>query len=203
MKKVELDDKLTTFIELGHSFLKPSDVIIDFNEDGCVTSCFVNDVIVHEGGANHTVFLQNDDKCKKACAYNINSTSSKINLEIFSKETLQKYKNATTLLLESPSNTSFQDAFLDLCTTLDTLRLVIFNTDTDSTDLLQKVNTILTIKNFYPHIVGKYTVYVKNEKPEKIIKLNKTPKTTHVLLGILFIIFTVFGFFALKEYFWS
>ena len=201
-KKVDLDENFKLFISLVLSFLKPNDQIIDFNEDGCVTSCFFNDVIVHEGGSNHTVFLPIDDKYTRACSYNIQSTSSKINLEFLTKETVRKYTRATVLILESLSP-SFQDAFLDLCSTLDTLRLVIFNTDTESTELLQKVNTLLTIKNFYPHVVGKYTVYVKDVKPEKVTKLKKTPQSSHVLLAIFFIFFSICACFALKEYFWG
>jgi len=203
-KKVELDEKLTTFINLGHSFLKLNDFIIDFNEDGCVTSCFLNDVIIHEGAPNHVVVLPNDtslEKCSKACLNNINSTSSQIKLEIFSKkETLQQYSKATVLLQES-LNTSFQDAFLDLCSSLNDLRLVIFNTDDDSKELLLKVNTILSLRNFYAHVSGKYTVYVRNIKPEKLIKLNKTPKSSHLIIAILFLFFIVFVFMALKQYF--
>ena len=180
-----------------HSFLKANDIIIDFNEDGCVTSCFFNDLIVHEGANDHhIVVLPNDnslENCSKACMYNIQSTSSKIKLEFFSKDNLQTYSKATTLLLDSHLNKSFQDAFLELCSSLDDLRLVIFNTDSDATELLHKVNTVLTIKQFYPHVVGKYTVYVKNVKTDKIKKINKTPQSSHVIIGFL----------SILQYFWK
>jgi len=206
-KRVELNNSLRTLINLVHSFLKPNDIVIDFNGDGCVTSCFFNDIIVHEGDSNHSVFLPNDDtknleKCSKSCMQNIYSTSSKIKLKIFSKEETNIFpQNATTLLLESQSS-CFQETFIELCSNLDHLRLVIFNTDGNFADLLQRVNTVLLPRDFYLHVVGKYTVYVKNVKPKNIVKINKTPQPSQVLIGIILFFCAMFVCFSLKHFFW-
>jgi hypothetical protein len=209
LKKLVLDDQYSQYISLVHSFLKPNDVILEFNRDGCTSSCFFNDLIVHEGKSNHTVVLSKDDpeNVTKACMFNIMSTSSKIILEYSSKDLaeqlVEKQPNSTVLVWGSNSNLVFEEAFASLCSLLQHLRLVVLNTDTDSTELVQKIATVLKIRNFFVHVVGKYTVFVSEEKCEKIKKINKSPKSAHLLISILIIIFAFFGLIALKQAIWG
>jgi hypothetical protein len=208
LKKLVLDEQSKTYISLVYSLLKPNDVILEFNKDGCTSSCFFNDLIVHEGRSNHTVVLSKKDSenISKACVFNVMSTSSKIIFEYaedaeeesLAESLLKKHPESSALVWGSNSNAKIEEAFASLCSILPNLRLVVLNTDTDSTELLQKISTVLSIRNFFVHAVGKYSVFVYNEKPQKIRKINKTPKAAHLIISILLIFLVVFGLLALK-----
>lgn len=212
LKKLVLDEHSKVYISLVYSLLKPNDVILEFNKDGCTSSCFFNDVIVHEGRSNHTVVLSKKDSenISKACVFNVMSTSSKIifeyaedvehaeNEQSLAESLLKKHPDSSALVWGSNSNAKFEEAFASLCSILPNLRLVVLNTDTESTELLQKISTVLSIRNFFVHAVGKYSVFVYDEKPQKIRKINKTPKASHLIISILLIFLGVFGLLALK-----
>jgi hypothetical protein len=80
------------------------------------------------------------------------------------------------------------------------LRLLILNTDTESTEVLQKIVTLLKVRDFHVHAVGKYTVLVHKEKPEKIMKIKKSPKTSHFVIAILVILLSIFGIIAFMQF---
>jgi hypothetical protein len=190
-----LDEKTNTYLHLLHKFLVPSDSVLEFNDDGCSTSCLFNDIIVHEGKSRHAVITTEDNTM--ACLRNIKTTHSKILLN----STEHDLPSAIVLGYEAPEK--IQDEIVELCTSLETLRLVVLHTDTESVSFLQRLHTVLTTKNFFVHVAGKYTVYVHDKKPEKIIRIPKTPNPGQTIIAVALIVFLILAYFALRSLFFK
>ena len=189
LKVLVLDTNTKTYINLLHEFLLPSDSILEFNDDGCSSSCLFNDIIIHEGSPKHSVMTEDTEACKQ----NIKAVQSNILLN----STLPPLASVLVVGYEAPE--TIQEKVVELCTSLEKLRLVVLNTDAESTLFLQKVHSILTVRDFFVHVTGKYTVYVHNTKPEKILTINRTPQPMQVILAVMAIVLVIVGYFIVRS----
>jgi hypothetical protein len=194
-KILELDEKAKVYLHLLHEFILPTDSVLEFNDDGCSSSCLFNDIIVHEGKARHAVKAPEENTM--ACKKNIKTTNSKIFLNS------PDYDPPTALVLGYEAPEKIQDEVVELCTSLENLRLVVLYTDTESISLLQRIHTLLTTRNFFVHVAGRYTVYVQDKKPEKIRRIAKTPQPGQIIIAVAFIIFLILAYFALRSLFFK
>jgi hypothetical protein len=192
LKQFVLDADTKIYVQLLHSFLLPSDSILEFNNDGCTSSCLFNDIIIHEGSPQHTVIADES----QACELNIKSTNSNIHLHSASKSL-----TATVLVMGYDAPLEVKEKVLELCSTLEKLRLVVLDTDNESLDFIQKVNSLLTIRDFHVHVAGKYTVYVHNKKPEKVTRIRKTPQPIQVVLAVIAIFLLIVGYLLVRKLF--
>jgi len=181
------------------AFLEVEERLLEFNINGCLSSVFFNELNISQ----HKVVIESKNGQElNACASNKMVTKSSFSLELDPTLDSLKEFSPTALVLGYSAKKETQELFKELCNTSKNLRLVIYESDIDtSNEFIAEIFSVLK-GDFHPHVTGKYTVLVKGDAPKTVKKLPKTTKPLQAILAVCFIVLSVLFVMWLRRLVW-
>jgi hypothetical protein len=213
LRVVKPEKDCLTLVNLVLPKLKSEDRVLDFFPYACQSSVFFQDAIAAQAPKSEAARSENSDSSetkkptyicipakssRQACEENIKNANVSIRLE--SRENLKSILidfSPTVLLVDA-----LEDAeLLSLPDSLPDLRLVAYNTDKDKTNkTLPYLHSHLYPKGFHPHVIGKFTIFIKDDIPSKINEIARTPDLSINIIAILILIFCIVGAIVLIQF---
>lgn len=200
------DKDVIQFVDLLLPKIKKDDKILEFYSYACLSSIFFREALSQSDSYVSIVKSVHNE----ACAINLKESKSDIKLD--TKENLDTILTRffpTILIVNynevlSLHSNEERQSFFDLINSLESLRIVAFLTDFDTTnEVLPKLYSMLKHKDFHPHVTGKYTIFIKNEIPEKIKEITKSPPVFSSLLAFAILLFCIFLTIYVSNYVWT